>query len=179
MARLLHALVLGLIGAGIIHIVVLLLVPSYSQRDAWAILSEQANFYHTVRLDPPQAAPLVGSIDPLFDAVACRFDLRDGVVRLNGEGATPYWSISVHDRAGLNIFSVNDGSSPQGTLDFVIATPVQMIALRNAMPHELANAVFIEADIDEGIAVVRTFVPDASWEPGIKGWLDEIGCTSH
>lgn len=179
MARLLHALVLGLVGAGIIHIVVLLLVPSYSQRDAWAVLSEQANFYHTVRLDPPQAAPLIGSLDPLFDAVACRFDLRDGVVRLEGEGTTPYWSISVHDRAGLNVFSVNDSSSPQGKLDFVVATPAQLITLRNAVPQELANAIFIEANIDEGIAVVRTFVPDASWEPGIRGWLDEINCTLH
>lgn len=179
MARLIYALVLGVIGAGIIHIIVLLLVPGYSQRDAWAILSEQANFYHTVRLDPPQAAPLIGSLDPLFDAVACRFDLQDGVMRLHGQGPTPYWSISIHDRAGLNIFSVNDGSSPQARLDFVVATPTQMITLRNAMPHELAEAIFIEADIDEGIAVVRTFIPDASWEPGIVDWLHEIRCTPH
>lgn len=179
MARLLHALVLGFIGAGIVHIIVLLLVPVYSQRDAWAVLSEQANFYRTTRLDPLNATPLIRSLDPLFDAVACRFDLQDGVMRLHGEGSTPYWSMSAHDRAGLNIFSLNDGSSPQGKLDFVIATPVQMIALRNAMPHELTNAIFVEADITEGIAVVRTFIPDPSWEPGITAWLNDITCTPY
>lgn len=179
MVRLVHALVLGLVGAGIIHIIVLLLVPVYSQRDAWAILSEQANFYRTVRLDPPQATPLIGSLDPLFDAVACRFDLQDGVMRLHGEGVVPYWSMSVHDRAGLSVFSVNDGSSPQGKLDFVVATPTQMIALRNAMPQELADAIFVEADIAEGIAVVRTFIPDPSWEPGVATWLGDINCTSY
>lgn len=179
MTRFVHALVLGLIGAGIVHIVVLLLVPGYSQRDAWSVLSEQANFYRIVRLDPPQAPPLTGSLDPLFDAVACRFDLRDGVMRLHGEGSAPYWSISVYDRTGLNIYSLNDGSSSQGVLDFVVATPAQMISLRNAMPPELDGAAFIEADIDEGIAVVRTFTPDPGWEPGISTWLRGISCTPH
>lgn len=179
MARLIHALVLGLIGAGIVHITVLLLVPVYSQRDAWAVLSEQANFYRTTRLDPPRSEPLISSLDPLFDAVACRFDLRDGVMHLFGEGSTPYWSMSVHDRAGLSVFSVNDSSSLQGKLDFVVATPAQMIALRNAMPQELASAIFVEADIAEGIAVVRTFVPDPSFEPGITAWLSGINCTAY
>ena len=179
MTKLIHALALGFIGAGIIHIVVLLLVPTYSQRDAWSVLSEQANFYRIVRLDPSQEASLIGSLDPLFDAVACRFDLRDGVMRLHGEGSASYWSISVYDRAGLNIFSLNDSSSPGEELDFVVATPAQMISLRNAMPQELDNAVFVQADIDEGIAAVRTFTPDPSWEPGISTWLRGISCTSH
>lgn len=179
MTRLIHALILGLVGAGVVHIVVLLLVPGYSQRDAWSVLSEQANFYRVVRLDPPQGRPLIGSLDPLFDAVACRFDLQDGVMRLHGEGTAPYWSVSVYDRAGLNIFSLNDGSSPQGRLDFVVATPAQMISLRNAMPPELDGAVFIQAELDEGVAVVRGFAPDLSFEPGISTWLGGIGCTSH
>lgn len=187
MRRFVHALFLGLVGAGVIHIVVLLLVPTYSQRDVWSVLSEQANFYRIVRLDPPQAQPLIGSLDPLFDAVACRFDLRDGVMRLHGEGSAPFWSISIHDRTGLNVFSLNDGSSPQGRdgspaqgrLDFVVATPAQMIALRNDMPPELDGAAFIQAEIEEGIAVVRTFSPDSSFEPGIAAWLRDIDCAAH
>lgn len=179
MTRLLHALALGLLGAGIVHIAVLLLVPSYSERDAWSALSQQANFYRTVRLDPPNAPPMIGSLDPLFDAVACRFDLRDGVLQVHGEGPVPYWSISVHDRAGLNIFAFNDRSAPQGRLDLVVATPAQMIALRNALPPALDKSVFVEAAIDEGIVVVRTFAPDESWEPTISEWLRAVGCTLH
>jgi len=34
--RLFHAVLLGLVGAGIVHIVVLLLVPEFSERDAWS-----------------------------------------------------------------------------------------------------------------------------------------------
>ncbi len=179
MHRLLHAILLGLVGAGIVHIVVLLMVPAYSQRDAWSALSEVSNFHTITRLDPPGAAPLLGSIDPLFNAVGCRFDLSEGVVRLNGGGKVPYWSLSVYDRAGQNVFSVNDNSTPNPNLDFVVATPVQMIELRNALPPEFDGSVFIEADIDEGIVVVRAFSPDDTWEDTIATYLAGLACTLH
>ena len=179
MARLIYALAVGLLGAGIVHIVVLLLVPVYSERDAWSALSQHANFYRTVRLDPAGAPPLIGSLDPLIDAVACRFDLSDGVTQVYSEGPTPYWSVSIHERTGLNIYSLNDSSSSQGRFDFVIATPTQMIALRNAMPQELEDSVFIEADTTEGIVVVRTFAPDETWEPAASAWLGSINCALH
>lgn len=176
MSRLIHAIAMGLLGAGIVHIAVLLLVPAYSLRDAWSTLDQRSDYYVATRLDPPGAEPLVGSVDPLFSAVACRFSLDGNVVRVHGEGEVPYWSISIYDRAGQNIFSFNDRSSSAGQLDFVVATPVQMIELRNAMPQEFDHSVFVEADLDEGIVVVRAFTPDPSWEPTVSGYLSAIAC---
>lgn len=179
MSRLVHALVLGLVGAGIVHIAVLLMVPAYSQRDAWSALSEHANYYVVTRLDPPDAEPLIGSMDPLFQGIACRFDLDEGVVRVHGAGDAPYWSISVYDRIGQNVFSLNDRSSSDGSPDFVIATPVQMIELRNALPPAFDRSVFVEADIGEGIVVLRAFTPDESWRPAVSRYLQGIACTRH
>jgi uncharacterized membrane protein len=175
---LLHALALGLVGAGIVHIAILLMLPSYSERDAWSLLSRQANYNAVTRLDPPDTAPLIATLDPLFDAAACRFDLRDGTLHMTGRGDVPYWSISVYDRAGRNIFSLNDRSSTDGALDFVIATPAQMIDLRNALPADYDRAVFVEADVDEGIVVVRAFAPDESWEPTVTRYLASLDCVS-
>lgn len=179
MSRLVYALLLGLVGAGIVHIVVLLLVPSYSQRDAWSTLAAREQLYDLVRLDNPGAAPLIGSLDPLFSAAACRFDLQDGALRVWGEGSVPYWSISIHDRAGQNIFSFNDRSSSDGRLDFVVASPLQMIELRNAMPVEFDRSVFVEAALDEGIVVLRAFAPDESWSPTVTAYLEGITCAPY
>jgi uncharacterized membrane protein len=179
MARFLHAIFVGLVGAGIVHIAVLLLIPAYSQRDAWSTLSEQANFYAVTRLDPANSAPLIGSLDPLLSAAACRFDLSDGPVRMHGAGEVPYWSVSVYDRSGQNVFSFNDTSTPERVLDFVVATPAQMIGLRNDLPPTFEDSVFIEADIGEGIAVVRVFTPDESWEPTITSYLRDLGCAGE
>ena len=57
MLRLLYALLVGIVGAGIVHIVVLLLVPSYSERDAWSRLSEMADLYGIAPLDAAACVP--------------------------------------------------------------------------------------------------------------------------
>jgi uncharacterized membrane protein len=179
MARLIHALILGLVGAGVAHIAVLLLIPAYSQRDAWSVLSEQSNYYTLTLLNPQGAKPLIGSIDPLFLAAACRFDLDDGVLHIIGDSDVPYWSLSVYDRAGQNIYSLNDRSSSGGTPDFVVATPVHMIDLRNALPPEFDRSVFIEADTGEGIVVIRAFAPDETWLPTVARMLQNLRCEAH
>ncbi len=176
MSRLIHAVFLGLLGAGIVHIIVLMLVPNYSQRDAWSALAERSNFYILTQLNPPGVAPLINSLDPLFDAVACRFDLSDGPMRVHASGEVPYWSLSVYDRVGQNVYSVNDRASADGSLDFVVASPAQMVEMRNDLPAAFERSVFIEANVGEGIVVLRAFVPDESWRPTVTRYLQGAAC---
>ena len=177
MRRLLHALVIGLVGAGIAHIVILLLVPSFSERDALSRLAMVAGPNKIVRLDQEVGgAPVVKSLDPSFFEAACRFDLAEGVVRIDNAGKVPFWSASVYDRSGQNIYSFNDRTSPDGGLDFVVLTPAQMIELRKELPPEFEKSIFVETPIDEGIVVVRVFVPDDSWKPEVSRFLDGINC---
>jgi uncharacterized membrane protein len=180
MLRLAHAVILGLLGAGIVHVVVLLLVPQFSERDAWSRLAMTADLYKIVRFDAqPGAAPALGTGDPLFYAAACRFDLTDGVVHLRASGRTPFWSVSVYNRAGQNIYSFNDRAATDGTLDFVVSTPAQMVEIRKELPDDYKKAIFVETALDEGIIVVRSFVPDDSWSQTVAGFLDGMACVSR
>jgi uncharacterized membrane protein len=178
MVRLLHALLLGLLGAGIVHIAILLLVPEMSERDAWSRLAMASNLYRMTRIDPEVAGPAAaGSVDPLFRSAACRFDLSDGVVRVSAPGNVPFWSVSVYNRGGQNIYSFNDRTSATGLLDFAILTPAQMIELRKDLPEELQQAIFVEAPLDEGIVIIRIFVPDESWEKVVNRYLAGTACS--
>lgn len=177
MIRLAHALLLGLFGAGIVHIAVLLLLPHYTERDAWSLLSRTSDHYTMTRIGGSGATtPLVRSVDPLFLAAACRFDLADGAVHVSGDGSVPFWSMSVYDRNGQNIYSFNDRTAPDGLVDFVVLTPVQTIEVRKTLPESFVDSVFVEADLTEGIAVVRAFVPDPTWRPAIDQFLAGIDC---
>jgi uncharacterized membrane protein len=179
MLRLLYAILLGLLGAGIVHIAVLFLVPQFSERDAWSRLSMESGLYRMTRLDAEAGvAPVVKSVDPLFYASSCRFDLTDGPLQLRAEGNVPFWSASVYDRAGQNIYSFNDHTSTDGTLDFVVLTPTQMLALRNDLPPAFEKSIFVEAPVEEGIVVVRSFVPDATWKKAVEGFLSATTCTT-
>jgi uncharacterized membrane protein len=83
------------------------------------------------------------------------------------------WS---HDRNGQNIFSFNDRTASDGSVDFVVLTPVQTIEVRKALPEEFVDAVFVEADIDEGIVVIRAFVPDGTWRTAVTKFLEGVSC---
>ena len=179
MIRLGYALLLGLIGAGIVHIAILFLLPFYTDRDAWSQLSDISDYYTVTAISGnPATTPLVRSVDPLFAAVACRFDLADGVVHVQAEGRAPFWSMSVYDRNGQNIFSFNDRTATDGRIDFVILTPLQTIEVRKELPERFVNAVFVEADIDDGIVLVRAFVPDRTWRPAVETFLGGLDCSS-
>jgi uncharacterized membrane protein len=178
MLRLLYVLLLGILGAGIVHIVVLLLLPLLSERDAWSRLAAAAELYVVVPADgSDQKPPVIEAPDPQFGASACRFDLEDGPLRVQGSGTVPFWSTSIYNRAGQNIYNLNDRTAEGGVLDFVIVTPAQMIEMRKDLPADLASSVFVEADIDEGMMVVRSFVPDDSWARRIAGFLGSISCS--
>jgi uncharacterized membrane protein len=176
-AKLLHAVLLGLLGAGIVHIIILMLVPEFSERDAWSRLAMASDLYKMTRLDAEAGgAPVVKSVDPLFYAAACRFDLAEGMVRIKAPGNVPFWSVSVYDRGGHNIYSFNDHSANGGVLDTVVLTPAQMIDVRRELPEELQGAIFVEAPIEEGIFVIRAFVPDDSWRPIVSRFLEQGSC---
>ncbi|MGB3391699.1 MAG: DUF1254 domain-containing protein [Pseudaminobacter sp.] len=179
MLRFVHAVILGLLGAGIIHVAILLLVPQFSERDAWSRLAMAADLYKVVRFDTQQGEALaIKSGDPLFYAAACRFDLNDGVVHIRSSGRPPFWSVSVYNRAGQNIYSFNDRAATDGTLDFVVATPSQMVEIRKELSADYRQSIFVETALDEGIIVVRSFVPDDSWNEAVSNFLDTMSCAS-
>ncbi|PSJ51079.1 DUF1254 domain-containing protein [Kumtagia ephedrae] len=167
-----YALAVGLVGAGIVHIVILLMIPSFSARDAWTRLSAASGLYEVARIDTGTG----GAADPSAAAAACRFDLADGVVHVSAPSKVPFWSISVYDRDGTNLYSLNDRAAPDRLLDLVVLTPDQMIELRKDLPEEFAQSVLVELPLGEGIVVLRALAPDASWRPAVDAFLAEAAC---
>jgi len=178
MLRAAYAVIIGLFGAGIVHIAILLLIPEFSERDAWSRLAMASDFYTVTPLDTEvEGSPIVKSVDPLFVAAACRFDISQGVMQLRSTGTAPFWSASVYNRAGQNIYSLNNSSSASGQLDFVVLSAEQMIELRKDLPEEFLQSVFVEAPVAEGIVVVRAFMPDATWKPAVDRYFSEMSCS--
>lgn len=177
MLRLLYALLLGLVGAALVHIVVLALVPSFSSNDAWTKLAMQANLYHVVPLTAETGEdPVVKSVDPLFRAAACRFDLDEGFVHLKTDGRVPFWSVSIYDRSGENLYSLNDRVALKRDLDIVVITRADLIELKKSLPEEFSGSVFVETQAGEAIAVVRAFVPDDTWLATVSSFLGGLSC---
>lgn len=175
--RLVYAILIGLLGAGVVHIAILLLLPGLTDRDAWSRLAEAGELQSFVRLENETgSAAMLASMDPHFEAAACRFDLSKGYTHVQASGRVPFWSVSVYDRIGQNVYSFNDRTAADGILDLVVATPVQAMALRRSLPAGLEQSIIVELGTVEGIVVLRSFVPDASWRELVRDYLSGAEC---
>lgn len=176
MARLGLAILIGLLGAAAIHIVVLFLVPRFSERDIWSRMAARGDLYDVVTLsDGDDGSAPLWSADPLMRAAGCRFDLSDTMARLTAPPGTVFWSLSVFDRHGLNVFSMNDRTA-DAAVDIVFAKPFQAVELRKAVPPELASSIIVEVQDNEGLAVLRSFQPDWTYKRDVDTFFSDVAC---
>ncbi|MEM7303637.1 MAG: DUF1254 domain-containing protein [Pseudomonadota bacterium] len=172
-----YSIFLGVILAGIIHIVVVLLVPNYAPRDAWSKISAVSPGWQLIRLNSIEGkSDLLPLLDPKFRVAACRFSLDDSALRIQTAAKLPFWSVAVFDRFGKNVYSFNDRTAVENRLDLVVVNPVQMSLVRQDPPAVLDKAVLVEADIDEGFVVVRALAADDTWSGLVETFLTETKC---
>jgi uncharacterized membrane protein len=177
MGRALYAIVLGGLGALLIHILTIFLIPGFAENDAWARLPRAAEdgYFTVLKREDPLAANM-RAYDPNFVFGACRFDLSEGPFGLAGGTAPNFWSLSVYDRRGINLYSINDKSLQGNDLDVVIATPLQITELQKDMPLELSGSVFVEADTREGFVLLRSYVPEQSLLETAGNFVSSTNC---
>ncbi|WP_157015073.1 DUF1254 domain-containing protein [Mesorhizobium xinjiangense] len=175
--RTVHCLILALLGVVIVHVTVLFLLPLYSERDAWSRLSALGAPLQTVAIERPSGGVAIRDNDPLFRSAACRFDLAAGPVHIMASDGAPFWSVSVYNRWGQNIYSFNDRITISRDIDLLLASPAQMIALRQDLPPAYEQSILVEVEDPLGIAVVRGFRPDDSYAAIIDRFLGSLRCT--
>ncbi|GMB81769.1 membrane protein [Shinella zoogloeoides] len=177
MRSFLYAIVIGLIGAALLHIVIILSLPSFTGRDAYTrvqSLGEANRFYKLAEKPGDTLAPI--NDDPAMETSVCTFSVENGPIRLYAEGDVPFWSLAIYDEASNEVFSMNDRTSVSGALDTLIATPIQLIGIRKAVPPELEQSILVEMRGEEGYAVLRTFVPTESRRKAADGFLADASC---
>lgn len=174
--RIPYILIMGLVLAGIIHIAVVLLIPKYSTRDAWAYLSGRTSLFSFTQFDDASSLAGISEIDPYFSYGICRFDLEKAPLKMLGEETELFWSASVFDEQGKVIYSLNDRTAIDKQLNLLIVDPIQALDIQENEPEEVENSIIIEANIRFGFVVVRILRPDEGWKIETKQFLDAVKC---
>ena len=131
MSRLFYLTLVGLVLAGIVHLLIILLIPSYATKDAWTRLAARSGVWSFTPVASPEVpVSVLPLVDPAFRMAACRFDLREAPLKLASDGVAPFWSVAIFDRQGRNIYSFNDRTAIERRLSALVVNPVQMARLR-------------------------------------------------
>ncbi len=180
MLRIVHTIIVGLIGAGIVHGAVVILVPRAGDQSLWNRLQQVAPQGKFTTLAPQlvESARLAPG-DPHVEIAVCLFSVTETPVRIRAEGFIPFWSISVFSGEGYNLYSYNDRSANQSNLDLLVATPLQMIELRKASPQDVQETVTFERELTDTFVVLRVLKPDASWGDLTSRFLASATCEPY
>lgn len=174
MSRLTYVFILSLLGIVIVHICTLFLVPHYARYNAWSQLQQNSQPY--TFQSPASNNPIAKTSDPLVQMKTCYFNLIDGPVRISANGYIPFWSLSLYDHAGINIYSLNNRTAPNGMLDVVVSDPVQLIDFKQAMSGRDMNSILTGQNIENGFSVLRVFRPSPDWDKQVDAFLESANC---
>jgi len=89
-----------------------------------------------------------------------------------------FWSAAVFDDRGNNLYSLNDRTAGRRDLDLVVATPLQLIRLRENPQPALDNAIVVELPMSGGFVLLRAFISDPTLQAEVRKALSEADCTA-
>ena len=176
MRNLLLAIATGLVGAAVLHIVIVLALPAWTGKDAFSRAQELGETHRFFTLANEPNITGFYNDDPHIRSAVCRFDLSQDPVRIIARGNVALWMLSIFNTKSDEIYSMSDRSAIEQNVDLTLVTPAQMLQLRRNMPAALEKSVLVETDDQEGFVVLRAVAPDSSSERQTRNFLSEAGC---
>lgn len=179
MRKLTFAALTGVVGALLLHVLIVFGVPYFAVNDAWSKMRDLPidGRFVAPRSFLPRGSEDLATLDrPFSRTVVCRFDIAQSPIRLTASGHVPFWSLAVFDSHSNELFSMNDRTAEGNRLDVTLATPLAMIALREEVPPPLAETVLVETPQPQGYVLLRTVIPDETWTGAAEAFLASASC---
>ncbi len=177
-ARLIYLSVCGLLLAGIIHIIIILLIPFLGSKDAAKQIASQLNTQQFYSIGNGSKFGISNN-DPFLKLSVCKFDLTNTAIQIVGQKAKTFWSASVFDERGRIIYSMNDRTAIKNQLRVIIVNPIQMAYIRQTQPEEVESSILVESQNMKGFVLLRALVPDDSWNSHSDGFLNSAECIPY
>lgn len=169
---------LGLVLAGLIHIMAVLMLPMLAPRNAHARLAALGPANTMIEL--PAATPgrqVMPMMAPDVRYAFCRFDLANGPVRLNATIADELWLIALYTPEGENFYSVAATDMRRSEIDLVIASADQTVEEAGVdAPESSDNVIVVNSPVTEGIALIRAPLAGPSRANQVERSLRSTAC---
>jgi uncharacterized membrane protein len=167
----------GLVLGGVIHIAVILSLPSLASNAAWARVETLDAAGKAVVLPPVvpgSANPL--RLDPELAYAVCRMDLRQGAGIVRGVLPLAFWSVAVYGRAGTVLYSTTNRDGIGQNLELGIFNQAQTRLLAQQQLDVAEGLLIVESRDDDVFVVVRLAPPHQVMRKRYEAALQTISC---
>jgi len=168
--------------AALVHIAVILIIPLYASRDAFARLSALGPINATVALEQPgPRARLLPYRDPAIGSAFCRFDLAAGPLRVKAPAdGSGFESLSFHTRRGGVFYAITDKAATNGMLEALVLTEDQLRALQAKDDEDTpVQELRVVSTAREGFVLMRTFSEQPSLYPRAEADAQRLSCATE
>ena len=162
MLNLILATFTGVVGAAVLHILIILVLPYNTGSDVWSKIQAIGKPFEFFVLSNQKNSTGLHNDDIHIQTAVCEFDLENAPLQIISDDATNLWTFSVFDTGANEIFSMSARSAIKGEVNFLVLTRAQTLALRTEDPELLNETISIEMNGTEGYAVLRSIAPNAS-----------------
>lgn len=177
MTRFLLWLMGGVVLGGIIHIIVILTLPTLAEQSVWTRTADLAADNAMVILDPVTAgAPNLLGLDPELVYGLCRVDLANGPVYVKGTLPDAFWSIALFDQSGTVTYSTTNRDGIGQTVDMGIFNADQTRLLAQQQLDLAEGVLVVESASDQLLVLIRLAPPHQVMRQRFADSLSAVSC---
>ena len=177
MIRTLLYLLAGVLLGGIIHIAVILVLPSFATHDIWTRVADlDAVNRIEILPDVPPGAPNPFGLDPELIYAVCQVNIADAPAEVSGVLPDGFWSLSVVNADGVVVYSTTNRDGIGQNLDLGIFNPTQTRLLAEQELDVAEGLLIVEAQDDDVFIAVRLHPPYGEMRPRYRDALAGLTC---
>ncbi|HWV41295.1 DUF1254 domain-containing protein [Pseudorhodoplanes sp.] len=169
----------GLLLGGIVHFITILYLPNTATQNAYARISAIAPVNSVVALPAPNPEKSVLPLmDPAFAAAVCRYDLREGGIKLTAPVSPAYTSVTFYTNKDVAYYAINDRAAGRRSIELDLMTPAQKAQLPEDEDVAAADRLIVESPSETGLIVLRALASEPGMMPAAIAALSAARCES-
>lgn len=177
MTRPLLWMLAGVVLGGIIHIIVILTLPSLAEESVWTRVAGFQASNRMVILPPVEAGePNPLDLDPALIYGICQVDLGDGPAYLSGVLPDAFWSVALYNEAGIVTYSTTNRDGIGQTLELGIFNAAQTRLLAQQQLDIAEGLLVVESRSNRLLVVVRLAPPHQVMRARFAAELSKASC---
>jgi len=167
----------GVLLGGVIHILVILALPSFATQDLWSRISALDAMDKAVVLEVPKPGePNPLRLDPNMAYAVCQVDLSSGPGVVSGTLPDAFWSLAVYNRSGAVLYSTTNRDGVGQNLDLGIFNPAQTRLLAQQQLDITEGLLIVESPQNDVFIVVRLAPPHPAMKARYEEALADLDC---